>query len=375
MIPFIDLQRQYALIKENLEASVIKVLRSGHYILGPEVTELEKALAEYAGSKYALSCASGTDALLIALMAKGIGPGDAVFTTPFTFVATAEVIALLGATPIFVDIDAKTYNIDPAALQAAIDDLPISHPELQARAVMPVDIFGLPADYDTINAIAANYSLDVIEDAAQSFGSSYKGRRAGALATIGATSFFPAKPLGCYGDGGALFTDDERLLALFQSIRVHGQGSDRYDNVRLGITGRLDTIQAAVLLTKLQIFPQEIEARQRVAASYSAAINAAQLPFVTPSIPDGYVSAWAQYCLLAKDREHRQQTIDKLKASGVPSAIYYPRPLHLQKAFAHLGHKTGDFPISETIAERIFAIPMHPYLSIDMIEKIVEALK
>lgn len=384
MIPFIDLKQQYSLIQEDVEAAVLKVLRSGQYILGPEVGELERELAAFVGTKYAVTCASGTDALMIALMAKGIGPGDAVFTTPFTFVATAEVIALLGATPVFVDIDPTTYNIDVVALERAIVNLRQSgsvqsgnatREGLRARAIMPVDLFGLPADYDRINALAQKYGLDVIEDAAQSFGGSHKGRRAGSLAEIGCTSFFPAKPLGCYGDGGALFTDDESLAQLFQSIRVHGQGQDRYENVRLGVTGRLDTIQAAILLAKLRIFQQEIEARQRVAASYGEAIRAAGLPLTVPAVPEGYLSAWAQYSLLTEDEAQRQSMLDRLKAAGVPTAIYYPRPLHLQKAFADLGHRTGDFPVTENVAGRIFSVPMHPYLTDETIGHIVHAMK
>ncbi len=384
MIPFIDLKQQYSLLQEDVEAAVLKVLRSGQYILGPEVGELERELAAFVGTKYAVTCASGTDALMIALMAKGIGSGDAVFTTPFTFVATAEVIALLGATPVFVDIDPTTYNIDVVALERAIVDLQQSgrlqsgnatREGLRARAIIPVDLFGLPAEYDRINALAQKYGLDVIEDAAQSFGGSHKGRRAGSLAGIGCTSFFPAKPLGCYGDGGALFTDDELLTQLFHSIRVHGQGQDRYENVRLGITGRLDTIQAAILLAKLRVFQQEIEARQRVAASYDEAIRAAGVPLTVPVVPEGYLSAWAQYSLLAEDEEHRQSMLDRLKAAGVPTAIYYPRPLHLQKAFADLGHKTGDFPVAEDVARRIFSVPMHPYLSDETIGHIVQAMK
>jgi dTDP-4-amino-4,6-dideoxygalactose transaminase len=349
-------------------------LRSGQYILGPEVGGLEKELAAFVGTKYSVTCASGTDALMIALMAKGIGPGDAVFTTPFTFVATAEVIALLGAVPVFVDIDPETYNIDAAALERAITDLVGGAKNLRARAILPVDLFGLPADYDRINAVAKNHDLDVVEDAAQSFGGDYNGRKAGCLAEIGCTSFFPAKPLGCYGDGGALFTDDESLAQVFQSIRVHGQGQDRYENIRLGITGRMDTLQAAILQVKLRIFPAELEARQRVANTYASAIQKAGLPLVAPQVPQGYVSAWAQYSLLAENSTHRQLVMDKLKAAGIPTAIYYPRPLHLQKAFAGLGYREGDFPICEGIAKRIFSVPMHPYLTDDTIETIVSAM-
>lgn len=370
MIPFIDLQAQYKRIGSEIEAAALRVLRSGNYILGPEVDRLESRLAEYVGVRHAVSCASGTDALLIALMAKGIGAGDAVLTTPFTFVATAEVIALLGATPVFVDIDPATYNIDPAALKQALS----SPGKLRPRGIVAVDIFGLAADYRRINDIAARHDLFVIEDAAQSFGAVSHGRRAGALAGIGCTSFFPAKPLGACGDGGALFTDDPELDSLFRSIRVHGQGSDRYENVRLGMTGRLDALQAAILQPKLDIFPEELIARQRVAHDYASALTAAGAAVTIPAIPPEHTSAWAQYCLLARDQDHRQRLMAALKLAGIPTAIYYPKPLHLQGAFAGLGCRAGAFPVAEDIASRIFAVPMHPYLEQATITQIAQAI-
>ena len=387
MIPLIDLQSQFKTIQQNIETAVLNVLRSGQYIQGPEVLLLEQSLANYVGVKHAISCASGTDALLMALMAKNIGPGDAIFTTPFTFVATAEVIALLGATPVFVDIDPVTYNIDCNSLEKAIQALNNSHEfdyplpkdaqtkSLRPRGIIPVDLFGLAADYDQINAIAVQYGLFVIEDAAQSFGAKYKNKNAGALAEIGCTSFFPAKPLGGYGDGGAIFTDDDSLAEQLRSIRAHGQGQDRYENVRLGITGRLDTIQAAILIEKLKIFPAEIDSRQRVANSYSARISTAGLSFVTPSIPDNFLSAWAQYSLLAKNEEHRQITLEKLRNANISSAVYYPRPLHLQKAFENLGYRHGHFPVSENCASRIFSLPMHPYINDETIQIIIDAMR
>jgi UDP-2-acetamido-2-deoxy-ribo-hexuluronate aminotransferase len=388
MISFIDLQSQFKRIQSEVEARVLAVLRSGQYILGPEVTSLENKLAEFIGVKHAITCASGNDALMIALMAKGIGPGDAVFTTPFTFFATAEVIAVLGATPIFVDIEMETFNIDPEALNAAIialkeyDTKSSALPKwpaeklrgLTPKGIITVDLFGLPADYERINAIAARHGLFVIEDAAQGFGGEVNGRSAGGLAEVACTSFFPAKPLGCYGDGGALFTDDDGQAELFRSIRVHGQGRDRYENVRLGITGRLDELQAAILIPKLAIFKHELLERQRVADTYTKLIAASNLDLITPHVPDGYSSAWAQYSVLARDHASRKILQDKLKAAGVPSMIYYVIPLHLQKAFSGLGYQVGDFTVSEQASERIFSLPMHPYLDDETIAVIVDAM-
>ena len=388
MLPFIDLQSQFKLIQSQVEERVINVLRSRQYILGPEVSEFEDKLAQFAKVKHAVSCSSGTDALKIALMAKGIGPGDAIFTTPFTYFATAEVIALLGATPIFVDIDISTFNIDPAALKSAISALKECNPainvlpgwplenlrKLNPKGIITVDLFGLPADHDRINSTAAEHGLFVIEDAAQGFGGTFNGRRAGTLAEIGCTSFFPAKPLGCYGDGGALFTSDDSLASLFRSIRVHGQGIDRYENVRLGLTGRLDAMQAAVLIPKLSVFPDELNARQRVASAYEKMISSSGLELITPKVPKGYFSAWAQYSVLAPDQIARRRILDQLKVAGVPTMIYYSKPLHLQKALSNLGYKKGDFPVSEEVSQRIFSLPMHPYLDEKTIYSIVDAM-
>ena len=367
---FIDLRAQQQQISALLAENIQRVLAHGQYVMGPEVQELETRLARYVGVKHAISCSSGTDALLMPLMAYGVGPGDAIFTTPFTFIATAEMIQLLGATPVFVDIDPRTFNLDPEALAEAVSSLgqnPRTAP-LKPKGIIPVDLFGQPADYDRIQAIAQGHGLFVLEDAAQSFGATYKGRRAGALSEMAATSFFPAKPLGCYGDGGAVFTDDDNLAEVLGSIRVHGQGKHKYEHVRTGLNGRLDTLQAAVLLAKLEIFDQEVTARQRVARQYSEALNPlVEAPFVAPAC----TSVWAQYSVLSESRELLQQ---KLQAAQIPTAIYYPLPLHLQRAFAHLGYKPGDFPVSESAARRIFSLPMHPYLGQADQERIIQVL-
>ncbi len=367
-IQFIDLAAQQARIRENLEQRIKTVLDHGKYIMGPEVGELESQLAEYTGVKHCVVCASGTDALLMALLAYGVGPGDAVFTTPFTFIATAEVIALLGATPVFVDIDPVSYNIDPAQLEKAIAGLAADHPELKPKGIIPVDLFGQPADYAEINAIAQKYGLPVWEDAAQSFGATYQGRRACSLAEVACTSFFPAKPLGCYGDGGAVFTDDDAIAEALRSIRVHGQGTHKYDNVRIGINGRMDTLQAAVVLEKLTIFDEELALRQQVAERYSAALPER---YVVPAVKPDRSSAWAQYSILSNNRE---TDMARLKENGVPTAIYYPKPLHLQDAFAHLGYQLGDFPVTESVMHKIFSLPMHPYLDAETQEYITAVL-
>ncbi len=362
---FIDLKRQYREIESSVQRRINTVLNHGSYILGPEIGELERALGKYTGAACCISCASGTDALLLPLMAYGVGPGDAIFVPPFTFIATAEVIALLGATPVFVDIDPVTYNINPKKLGESIQDMKAGKKPtenmpagLKPKGIIPVDIFGLPADYDEIGKIARDNGLFVIEDAAQSFGGTYKGKKTcSVLADVAATSFFPAKPLGCYGDGGAVFTNENTMAKILESLRVHGQGSDKYNNVRIGINGRMDTIQAAVLLAKMEIFQKEIDLRQRVASRYTSLLkNCVQ----TPIIPAGYISAWAQYSVQS---DSRTEIMDRLKKSGIPTAIYYPKPLHLQDAFSFLGYEKGQMPVSEAVAERIFSLPMHPYLS------------
>lgn len=371
MIQFIDLKEQYRLNKEKIDQNIQKVLEHGKYIMGPEVDELEKRLGKYTEVRHVISCSNGTDALLMPLMAWGIGKGDAVFTTAFSFVATAEVISLLGATPVFVDIKADTFNIDSELLEKSILDT-ILEGKLRPRAIITVDLFGLPAEYDKIHALAQKFGLLVLEDAAQGFGGSYKGKRACGFGDAAGTSFFPAKPLGCYGDGGAIFTNDDVLAEKLRSIRVHGQGSDKYDNVRTGINGRLDTIQAAILLAKLDIFDYEIAARNRIAAKYT---NGLETRVKTPQIPDGYVSCWAQYSVLTKNSEERVFFQEKLKAEGIPTAIYYPRPLHLQTAYSSLGYGKTEFPVATDISGRIFSLPMHPYLLDEDVERIIEVMK
>ncbi|HEU4804488.1 MAG TPA: DegT/DnrJ/EryC1/StrS family aminotransferase [Nitrobacter sp.] len=371
MIPFIDLKSQYERIRGEVEQSVIDVLRGGQYVMGKPVEEVEHVLAARAGVRHAVSCASGTDALVIAMMAEGFGPGDVIFCPPFTFMATAEAIALVGATPVFIDIDERSFNLDPRLLQDALDRLDNA---LKPKAIIAVDLFGLPADYGPIQEFADVHGLLVIEDAAQSFGAQLDGKPAGSLAPVACTSFFPAKPLGCFGDGGAIFTDDDGRADLYRSIRVHGQGEDRYEHVRIGLTGRLDTIQAAVLLEKLKIFDDELDRRQHIAMAYSDGINQAGLDLVTPWVAEGVRSAWAQYSVLAPNSAERQKYRDRLQAAEVPTTIYYPIPLHLQPAFASLGYREGDFRVSESVAGRIFSLPMHPYLEDDTVHQIIKAM-
>lgn len=359
-IAFVDLSAQQRRILPAIEAGIRGVLKHGNYIMGPEVKTLEGRLAEFVGVKHAVGCASGTDALVMALMGLGVGAGDAVFTSSFTFIATAEAIRFVGATPVFVDVDPVTFNLSLEKLEQAIESV-VKEGRLRPRAVMPVDLFGLTCDYDAIDGLAATHDLFVIEDAAQSFGAVYKGRRAGGFGHAGCTSFFPAKPLGCYGDGGAVFTDSDELAERLVSIRVHGKGTDKYDNVRLGLNGRLDTLQAAILLPKLDIFPDELERRQVVADRYTRLLAGTGL--VLPHVPPGYASAWAQYSILAADGDARAELQARLKENGIPSAVYYPTPLHLQTAFADLGYGAGDLPVSEDLSRRIMSLPMHPYLT------------
>ncbi|RMH70469.1 MAG: DegT/DnrJ/EryC1/StrS family aminotransferase [Gemmatimonadetes bacterium] len=374
---FIDLKTQYQRIKDDVNRRIEVVLDHAAFILGPEVREVETRLAEYVGVNHCVTCASGTDALLMALMAYDVGPGDVIFTTPFTFISTAEVISLLGATPVFVDIDPQTYNLDPAKLREAIlacrenrclrcDQ---SDCQRQPKGIIPVDLFGLPAEYDQIEKIAQEFDLFVLEDAAQSFGATYQGRKACSFGDVAATSFFPAKPLGCYGDGGAIFCNDNVLAEKLRSIRVHGQGTHKYDNTRIGVNGRFDTLQAAVILAKMEIFDEEVEARQRIAQRYTEGLVE---KFTTPFVPDYIISAWAQYSLLATDRDAE---IAKLNEQGIPTAIYYPNPLHLQTAYQYLGYQRGDFPVSEQTADHIFSVPFHPYLSNADQDRIIDILR
>ena len=353
---FLDLKTQQERIRKPLEDRINKILDHGAYIMGPEVFELEEKLADYCGVKHAISCSSGTDALLIPLMAWGIGPGDAVFTTPFTYVATAEVISLLGATPIFVDVYESTYNIDCEKLEIAIEKV-IKKGKLKPKAIIPVDLFGLPARYRLIEKIAQKYNLKVIEDAAQSFGGSIRDKKVGNFGDVAATSFYPAKPLGCYGDGGAIFTNDDILAEECKAIRIHGTKKDKYNSEMIGLNGRLDSIQAAVLLEKLSIFDEELEMRNEVNFHYRKHLNNAQYH------PKDYQSAHALFSIILGSNEKRDELIDRLSQDKIPSVVYYKYPIHLMQGFNYLGYSNGDFPVSEMLSLQIISLPMHPYLT------------
>lgn len=356
---FIDLKSQQKRIREKIDRRIATVLEHGNYIMGPEIAELETKLAEYVGVRHCVGAASGTDTLLIAMMALGIGAGDEVITVPYTWISTAEMIALLGAKPVFVDIDPRIWNLDPAKLEAAITP--------RTKAIMPVGIFGQVADMEAINAIAARHNLPVIEDAAQSFGATHHGRRSCALSTIGSTSFFPSKPLGCYGDGGALFTNDDQLAQTMKQIRVHGQAKKHHHPI-LGINGRLDTLQAAILLEKLEIFDEEIAKRQQVAATYNERLG--NLGVTLPHVAAGNTSVYAQYTVLSPKRDEINAALAKL---GVPSVSYYAVPLHLQPVFAYLGHQAGEFPCSEKVANEGLSLPMNPYLTNEEVDLVCSA--
>uniref|UniRef100_A4XTF8 DegT/DnrJ/EryC1/StrS aminotransferase n=1 Tax=Ectopseudomonas mendocina (strain ymp) TaxID=399739 RepID=A4XTF8_ECTM1 len=357
MIEFIDLKAQQALIKDKIDANIQRVLAHGQYILGPEVAELEEKLAAFVGAKYCISVANGTDALQIAQMALGIGPGDEVITPGFTYIATAETVALLGAKPVYVDVDPRTYNLDPQLLEAAITP--------RTKAIIPVSLYGQCADFDAINAIAARYGIPVIEDAAQSFGATYKGKRSCNLTTIACTSFFPSKPLGCYGDGGAIFTNDDELAKVMRQIARHGQDR-RYHHIRVGVNSRLDTLQAAILLPKLDIFSHELELREQVARRYACLLGAAGI--AAPFIEDHNHSAWAQYTVQVEARDKVQE---HFKVAGVPTAVHYPIPLNRQPA---VHDDTASLPVGDSIAERVMSLPMHPYLQESSLSVIVETL-
>ena len=357
MLNFIDLAAQQARIKSQIDANIQTVLAHGHYILGPEVAELEAELAAYCGAKYCISCANGTDALQIALMALGVGHGDEVITPGFTYIATAETVALLGAKPIYVDIDEQTYNIDPAKIEAAITD--------KTKAIIPVSLYGQCADFDAVNAIAAKHKLPVIEDAAQSFGAIYKGTKSGNLSTIACTSFFPSKPLGCYGDGGAIFTNDEQLATVIRQIARHGQDR-RYHHIRVGVNSRLDTLQAAILLPKLAILEEEMQLRQQVAQMYATALQAAGL--AAPFIELHNRSAYAQFTIRIQNRSAVQTA---LKEAGIPTAVHYPIPLNKQPAVA----SDVSLPVGDLVAEEVLSLPMHPYMTQEQVQQVVAALK
>jgi dTDP-4-amino-4,6-dideoxygalactose transaminase len=368
-IPFIDLSAQRRRIGAAMDAAVLRVVNHCMFVNGPEVTQLEADLAAFTGASHVVSCASGTDALLMVLMAMDIRPGDAVFCPSFTFCATGEVVALTGATPVWVDVDDVTFNMSAASLEAGIATA--RGLGLRPRAVIPVDLFGQSADHDAIAAVASAHGLFVLDDAAQGFGATYKGRRIGTFGLATATSFFPAKPLGCYGDGGAIFTEDAALAERLRSIRVHGQGTDKYDNVRLGLTARLDTMQAAVLIEKLKIFQDEIEARNAVAQRYHAALaDVVRVPQVLP----GNVSVWAQYTIRLPHHD-RDGFAARLKAAGVPTAIYYPKSLHQQTAYRHYPVAGNGLPVSEALSADVISLPMHPYLDAATQDRVIAAVR
>jgi dTDP-4-amino-4,6-dideoxygalactose transaminase len=354
-IQFIDLAAQYQHLKTKIDARIKTVLDHGHYIMGPEVQELEDELAKYVGVKHAITCGNGTDALTLAMMVLDIKPGDAVFCPTFTFFATAEVIAFEGATPVFVDSDEATFNICPIDLEKRIQAT-ITEGKLIPKAIIAVDLFGLPANYPEIQKIADKYNLKLVEDAAQGFGGSIDGKRAGSFGDIATTSFFPAKPLGCYGDGGAIFTNNDKYAELLKSYRVHGKGSNKYDNVRIGMNSRLDTIQAAILLEKLAEFPTELMNRNKAADNYEITLSG---KYQTPQVPEGYISSWAQYTLVSQNRD-----VDMVayKEQNIPTMIYYGTCMHQQTAFHYLGYKRGDFAVAEKLAKSVFSLPMHGYL-------------
>ncbi len=362
-IDFANLNKHYQLHKDEIDTAMHAVLDKSNYIMGEEIVELENALERFTGAAHAITCSSGTDALLLAMMALDIGPGDEVITTPFTFIATAETIAFLGAKPVFVDIDATTYTIDVSKIAEKITD--------KTKAIMPVSLYGQPSDMDAIQAVAHQHQLKVIVDGAQSFGSIYKGKSDSNLGDISTTSFFPAKPLGCFGDGGAVFTNDDALADKIKSLRVHGQ-TKRYHHQYIGMGGRLDTIQAAVLNVKLKYYDEDIIQRQRVAQRYSETLKQHNIPVVTPVVTKGRNSVWAQYSVQVDTRDKLQSS---LKDAGIPTAVHYPRPLHLQECFEYLGYTAGDFPVSERVADKILSLPMNPELGDDEVDFIVQALR
>lgn len=359
---YIDLKTQHTALRARIEARMRAVMEHGSYIMGPEVDELEEQLASYVGVQHAVSMSSGTDALVAALFALEIGSGDEVITSPFSFFATAEAISLVGARPVFTDIDPRTYNMDPARVASAITS--------RTRAIVPVSLFGQPADMDAINVVASAHGLPVIEDAAQSFGAKHKGRCSGALSTIACTSFYPSKPLGCYGDGGACFTDDAALARRLRQIREHGQDA-HHRHLSVGLNGRLDTLQAAVLLVKLEILPAEIAARERLGRGYTELFRAAKTPVETPFIEAQNTSVYAQYTVAAADRDGVRT---HLHNTGVPTAVHYPAPVHLQPAMSGLGHRRGDYPVAERAAQRVLSLPMHPYLDEQAQARVVAAV-
>lgn len=367
-VAFIDLQAQRRRLGERIDRAIARVLDHGRFIMGPEVRALESGLADFCGAKHAIGCANGTDALILGLMALGARPGDAVFVPSFTFAATAEAVALVGATPVFVDVMADSFNMDPGSLEAAVA-MVAAGGVLRPSGVIPVDLFGQPADYDSVGQIAADSRLWVLADAAQSFGATFHGRAVGTLAAISTTSFFPAKPLGCYGDGGAVFTGDDDLATVVRSLLLHGKGTEKYDNARVGMNSRLDTLQAAILIEKLGIFGEEIAARQAVAKRYEDGLGAVAC---TPAIMQDATSVWAQYTIVIDDRD---EVAARLEADGIPTAIYYPKPLHRQTAYRDFPTAPGGLAVSDDLSRRVLSLPMHPYLDGDTQDRIIASVQ
>lgn len=369
---FRDLKKQYEVLKNDIDKGIEDVISSSQFILGKPVAELEKKLAQYAGRKYCVTCGNGTDALQLALMIWGIGPGDAVFTSDFSYFASAGCASILGAKPVLVDIDERTFNMSPEALEKAIEKT-LSEGKLTPKAIIPVDLFGLPADYDRILPIAEKYGLKVLEDGAQGFGGSIRGKRACSFGDISATSFFPAKPLGCYGDGGAIFTDDEETDSRLRSLRAQGKSpADKYDNREIGMNSRLDTLQAAILLPKLKAFEEnEVEAVNKVAEWYTERLKDI---VVTPYIPEGYISSWAQYTIMLKDSKERDMLKEGLKEKSIPSMIYYPRGLHQQEAYKDMNFSDSDYPNTLKARETVLSLPMHPYLEKAEVDEICDVI-
>lgn len=370
---FRDLKRQYQVLKPQMDAAMLEVAENCNFISGKQVTELEQQLAEYVGVKHCVTCGNGTDALTLVMMAWDIKAGDAVFVPTFTFFASAEVVAFEGATPVFVDVDERTFNVDPVKLEEAIEQVK-KEGKLNPRAVIAVDLFGQPADYTKVEEICKKHGLLLLEDGAQGFGGKIGDRTACSFGDAAATSFFPAKPLGCYGDGGAVFTNDDEMADYMRSIRVHGKSpADKYDNLRIGLNSRLDTIQAAVLKVKLQAFKDhELESVNRAAKLYDEYLGNV---VKTPVVPEGFYSSWAQYTLILDSKEQRTHLQKELKEQGIPTMVYYPKPMHLQGAFADLGYKKGDFPVAEFLCERVLSLPMHPYLNEEDIRFVANAVK
>ena len=369
---FRDLKKQYQVLRADMDQAILDAVSSGAYIMGPQVKEFEKQLAEYVGVKHCLTCANGTDALTLALKAWGIGPGDAVFVPDFTFFSSAEVVSLEGATPVFVDVCEDTFNIDAADLERAVKDV-LAEGRLRPRVVVAVDLFGQPADYAAVRVVSDHYGLLVLEDGAQGFGGTIGTKRACSFGDISTTSFFPAKPLGCYGDGGAVFTDKDEWAALIDSYRVHGKGTFKYDNVRIGLNSRLDTLQAAILQVKLKAFVDyELDAVNRAATFYSEKLQG----LATPVIPEGFRSSWAQYTVRFVDRAQRDAVQAALKAAGIPAMVYYPKPMHLQTAFASvIPGLTRNLPVATSLCDRVLSLPMHPYITEEEIDSVCGVIR